>query len=152
MDRLETFFIRTVTTAQQQDQPTSGAVSTTKIGDFLTQHEAVESILDKLVTAPISKGAGEETPITEKVAAAAENAEPKANEQLLSKLTRSVEPSEFRAAAGEEKIQTELVEPQKIRQQQVKEDILDQLTGGSSASGRDKSKTEKPQAGDSGDA
>jgi ABC-2 type transport system ATP-binding protein len=152
MDRLETFFIRTVTTAQQQDQPTSGAVSTTKIGDFLTQHEAVESILDKLVTAPISKGAGEETPITEKVAAAAENAEPKANEQLLSKLTRSIEPSEFRAAAGEEKIQTELVEPQKIRQQQVKEDILDQLTGGSSASGRDKSKTEKPQAGDSGDA
>jgi hypothetical protein len=67
-------------------------------------------------------------------------------------LTSSVEPSEFKAAAEEEKVQTEPVEPQKIRQQQVKEDILEKLTGGSGVSGRDKSKTEKPQAGDSGDA
>ncbi|MHC4170051.1 MAG: ABC transporter ATP-binding protein, partial [Planctomycetota bacterium] len=49
MDKLETFFIRTVTAAQQQAQPTSGAVSTTKIGDFLTEPPSVENILDKLV-------------------------------------------------------------------------------------------------------
>ena len=48
MDKLETFFIRIVAAAQQQSQPTSGAVSTTQIGNFLT---AGESILDKLVSA-----------------------------------------------------------------------------------------------------
>jgi ABC-2 type transport system ATP-binding protein len=152
MDRLETFFIRTVTAAQQQAQPTSGAVSTTKIGDFLTQHEAVESILDKLVSAPVSKGAGEEAPTTEKVVAAAGNAEPKADEQLLSKLTSSVEPSISKAAAGEEKIQTEPVAPLPQQQELIREDVLNKLTGGSGASGRNKGKTEKPQAGDSGDA
>jgi ABC-2 type transport system ATP-binding protein len=152
MDKLETFFIRTVTAAQQQAQPTSGAVSTTKIGDFLAQSVVSESILDKLVSTPISKGADEKIAATEKVAAAAESTEPKPDEQLLSRLTSSAEPSESAAAAKEEKVQTEPVEPRTIRQQQVKEDILAKLTGGSGVSGRDKSNTEKPQAGDSGDA
>jgi ABC-2 type transport system ATP-binding protein len=151
MDKLETFFIRTVTAAQQQAQPTSGAVSTTKIGDFLTQHEAVESILDKLVSAPISKQAARQTPATEKVAAV-ESAMPKADEQLLSKLTSSVEPSESKAVTREEKIKTEPVESKTHRQEQVRDDILDKLTGGSGALSREKDKTEKPQAGDSGDA
>jgi ABC-2 type transport system ATP-binding protein len=151
MDKLETFFIRTVTAAQQQAQPTSGAVSTTKIGDFLAQPEVSESILDKLVSTPVSKGAAKEVAATEKVAAA-KSAEPEPDEQLLSKLTSSVEPSEAGAAAKTEEVQTEPVEPVTIRQQQVKEDILDKLTSGSGASGRDKSNTEKPQAGDSGDA
>ena len=35
MDKLESFFIRTVCDAQQQEKPTSGAVSTTQISDFL---------------------------------------------------------------------------------------------------------------------
>ena len=35
MERLETFFVRTVSEAQQQAQPTSGAHSTTDIGGFL---------------------------------------------------------------------------------------------------------------------
>ncbi len=150
MDKLETFFIRTVTAAQQQAQPTSGAVSTTKIGDFLTQHEAVESILDKLVSAPVSKQASGEIPATEKVAA--ESAKPKADEQLLSRLTSLVEPSESNAVAREEKIITEPVESPTERQEQVRENILDKLTAGSGALSRDKGKTGKPQAGDSGDA
>jgi len=115
MDKLETFFIRTVTAAQQQDQPTSGAVSTTKIGDFLTQPEAVESILDKLVSAPVSKQASDDV-------------------------------------TKEEKIETEPVESQTQREEQVRENILDKLTEGSGALSRDKDKTGKPQAGDSGDA
>ena len=151
MDKLETFFIRTVTAAQQQAQPTSGAVSTTKIGDFLTQHEAVESILDKLVSAPVSKQASGEIPATEKVAAA-ESARPKADEQLLSKLTSLVEPSESNAVTSEEKIITEPVESPTERQEKVRDDILDKLTAGSGALSRDKDKTDKPQAGDSGDA
>jgi len=150
MDKLETFFIRTVTTAQQQAQTTSGAVSTTKIGDFLTQHEAVESILDKLVSAPISRQAAGESTATEKVAAA-ESAKPQADEQLLSKLTRSPERFESQAVTRE-KIQTEPVEATTAGQEQVREDILDKLTGGS-ITGRDKKeKTENPQAGESGDA
>ncbi len=149
MDKLETFFIRTVTAAQQQAQTTSGAVSTTKIGDFLTQHEEVESILDKLVSAPISKQASGELPTTEKVAAV-ESARPKADEQLLSKLTSSSEPSESKAVRRE--IKTEPVESQPRRQEQVGENILDKLTGGSGTKKQDKDKTEKPQAGDSGDA
>jgi len=151
MDKLETFFIRTVTAAQQQAQPTSGAVSTTKIGNFLTQHEAVESILDKLVSAPISKQAAGEIPATEKVAAA-ESSSHKADEKLLSKLTSSSEPFESKAVRREEKIKTEPVESQTRRQEQVKENILDKLTGGSGTKSQDKDKTEKPQAGDSGDA
>jgi ABC-2 type transport system ATP-binding protein len=150
MDKLETFFIRAVTIAQQQAQPTSGAVSTTKIGDFLTQHEAVESILDKLVSAPISKQTSGEIPATEKVAA--ESTSPKANEKLLSKLTSSSELSESKADARKEKITTEPVESQPRRQEQVRDDVLDKLTGGSGSLSRDKSNTEKPQAGDSGDA
>jgi len=151
MDKLETFFIRTVTAAQQQDQPTSGAVSTTKIGDFLTQPEAVESILDKLVSAPVSKQASDEVSATEKVAAA-ESARPKADEKLLSKLTSSVKPSESKVVTKEEKIETEPVESQTQREEQVRENILDKLTEGSGALSRDKDKTGKPQAGDSGDA
>jgi ABC-2 type transport system ATP-binding protein len=150
LDKLETFFIRTVTTAQQQAQPTSGAVSTTKIGDFLTQHEAVESILDKLVSAPVSKESEAGSPATEKVTT--ESVKPKADEQLLSKLTSSVEPAESVTDDGEEKIQTEPVEPLPQQPEQVREDILNKLTGGSGALSRDKDKTEKPQAGDSGDA
>ena len=148
MDKLETFFIRTVTAAQQQAQPTSGAVSTTKIGDFLTQQKAVESILDKLVSAPIAKQAPEETPTLEKVAAV-ESPGPKTDEQLLSRLTHSPEPSEPKTVTKEEKIKTEPVESKTRRQEQVRENILDRLTGGS---GTKKDKTEKPQAGDSGDA
>jgi ABC-2 type transport system ATP-binding protein len=150
MDKLETFFIRTVMTAQQQAQPTSGAVSTTKIGDFLTQHEVVESILDKLVSAPISKESEAKSPITEKVAT--ESVKTKANEQLLSKLTSSVERSESKIVNGEEKIKTEPVKSQAQQQEHVKEDILSKLTGDSGTLSQDKDKTDKPQAGDSGDA
>ncbi len=37
MERLETYFVRIVAEAQAQAQPTSGAVSTTHIGEFLTR-------------------------------------------------------------------------------------------------------------------
>ncbi len=56
MERLETFFIRTVVEAQKQAIPTSGAVSTTQIGEFLAAEARQQTILDKLVTAsPASK-------------------------------------------------------------------------------------------------
>lgn len=148
MDKLETFFIKTVTTAQQQAQPTSGAVSTTKIGDFLTQQaSATESILDKLVSTPVSQSAPTEPPTTEKVAQI-EKAEP--DEQLLTKLTSSTEQSQPNVV-GKEKIQTEPVEHRTVQQEQVKKSILDQLTGSSTSQNKDEEQTDKPQAGDSGD-
>ncbi len=52
MDKLETFFIKIVEAAQKQLKPTSGAISTTKIGEFLTGSTPIENILDKLVSAP----------------------------------------------------------------------------------------------------
>ena len=151
LDKLETFFIRTVTAAQQQAQPTSGAVSTTKIGDFLTQREAVESILDKLVSAPISKGADHESPAVAKVTAA-EGAGPKADENLLRKLTSTFEPSESEAVVKEEGIKSEQVESPTRRREQVREDVLNKLAGSQGALDRDREKTEKPQTGDHGDA
>ncbi len=55
MERLETFFINTVVQAQQQATPTSGAVSTTQIGDFLAARSVKETVLDKLVGAPVAE-------------------------------------------------------------------------------------------------
>ncbi|MGD8501216.1 MAG: ABC transporter ATP-binding protein, partial [Phycisphaerales bacterium] len=140
MDKLETFFIKTVATAQQQAQPTSGAVSTTKIGDFLVQQEPVEHILDKLVSAPISQQASPESPTTEKVVTP-ESPEPKADEQLLTKLTSSPEPLE--PAVKDEEVETEPVEPHALQQEQVRESILDELTGRSGSQGEHKEKTDK---------
>ena len=49
MEKLETFFIRIVSEAQAQAQPTSGAVSTTQIGDFLAVGQDRGDVLDSLV-------------------------------------------------------------------------------------------------------
>ena len=49
LEKLETFFIRIVSEAQAQAQPTSGAVSTTRIGDFLVKGQDRGDVLDGLV-------------------------------------------------------------------------------------------------------
>jgi ABC-2 type transport system ATP-binding protein len=151
MDRLESFFIRTVTAAQQQAQPTSGAVSTTKIGDFLTQTEPMDSVLDKLVSAPISQQDSDQAPPTEKVAPAA-GLESRPDDGVLSKLTRSAEPSIPERRAGEQKVQTEPAEPDTVEHKHVKQNILDELAGRESTQDRSTEKSDKTQAGDSGDA
>ena len=153
MDKLESFFIRTVTAAQQQAQTTSGAVSTTKIGDFLTQKEPTESILDKLVTAQVSEQTTRERPSTEKVAAAAETTGPEPNEELLSRLTHSTEPLQPVPKTEEkEEPQTQPVDSHTDEQEHVREDILDKLTGRSRPTDADRPDENKSQAGESGDA
>jgi len=130
MDKLENFFIKTVAAAQQQAQPTSGAVSTTKIGGFLAQEVPVENILDKLVSAPVSQETLQETPTTKKVLAS-ESSKPEPDEQVLTELTGSTDTSQSESAAEDETVQTEPVESQQARQEtqeQVKKDILDRLT------------------------
>jgi len=151
MDKLETFFIKTVVAAQQQAQTTSGAVSTTKIGDFLTKQTITEDILDKLVSAPVSKDSPAEPPATEKVIPV-KSSDPEPAEQLLSKLTSSTEQTEPDASVRNEQITTQPVESQAPQTEQVNESILDQLTGKQSTQGQDKEPTDKSQAGDIGDA
>ena len=137
LDKLETFFIKTIAAAQQQAQPTSGAVSTTKIGAFL-EETPVEKILDKLVSAPTAEQSLQETLITEQVVYK-KSVTPEHNEQLLTELTGSAEtsgsqPDVKEKKAGEEKLDSQQA-PQK---EQVKKDILDRLTDPSNPQEEDK--------------
>jgi ABC-2 type transport system ATP-binding protein len=151
MDKLETFFIKTVAAAQQQDQTTSGAVSTTKIGDFLKQKTVTEDILDKLVSAPVEQESTTEPLTTEKVVPV-ESSEPEHAEQLLSQLTSSTEQSEVQTSITDEQITTQPVESQAPQADQVNKSILDQLTGRQTEQGQDKDSTDNSQAGDVVDA
>jgi ABC-2 type transport system ATP-binding protein len=151
MDKLESFFIRTVAAAQQQAQPTSGAVSTTKIGDFLTQQEPTESILDKLVSAPVSEETPSEPPATQKVAAAA-GSEPEPDKELLSRLTQTTESLQPTSDARDT-VETQPVDsPNPIEEDQIKEDILDKLVGRDRSANGGTQQTDQSQAGESGDA
>ncbi|MBN2313267.1 MAG: ATP-binding cassette domain-containing protein [Sedimentisphaerales bacterium] len=151
MDKLESFFIRTVTTAQQQAQPTSGAVSTTKIGDFLTQQQPTESILDKLVSASVSEGTPQEPPTTQKVVAAADSgSEP--DKELLSRLTRTIEPPQPTPKARDTVEAQPVHAPSPVEEDQVKEDILDKLVGRKRSEEGRTQPTDTSQAGDTGDA
>jgi len=152
MDKLEMFFIKTVAEAQQQAQPTSGAVSTTQIGGFLIQ-ETPKDVLDKLVSAPASQGSPSEPPATEPVVPAS-TLEPEPDEQLLTELAGPAEPAQPEPVAQTEKVETQPVERKAPEQEQVKKGILDQLTDRSTHRDQDEEPAEgdKPQIGDPSDA
>ena len=125
MERLETFFIHTVAEAQQQAKPTSGAVSTTQIGDFLTAGAQKGSVLDKLVGAPDAEPATA-APQTENVA---ETEVPKrgADKNLLRELTKSA-PASTEQTARTEAPRTEPVETKgQVDSLQVQKKVLDDL-------------------------
>jgi ABC-2 type transport system ATP-binding protein len=149
MDRLETFFIKTVIAAQEQALPTSGAVSTTRLGEFLTGQLTKESILDKLVSAPISQQTTSDPTKTQQVIPA-ETIETKPDEQLLSKLTSPVEPSSIDTTIANKKITTEPVE-HKPAEQENKKNILDQLAAPTSAQEKSGEQTGKSQTGEKND-
>jgi ABC-2 type transport system ATP-binding protein len=87
MERLEKFFIDTVVEAQRQSRPTSGAVSTTQIGEFL-QGGRAEDVLDKLVSASVAQAGPESSAQTEPTTAA-QTETPKVDEDLLAGLMKS---------------------------------------------------------------
>jgi ABC-2 type transport system ATP-binding protein len=89
MERLETFFIHTVEQAQQQARPTSGAVSTTQIGDFLAAGKSGREVLDELVgqSEPQEAAAPRTAAPTEK-AAEIETPKKGGGEDLLRQLTK----------------------------------------------------------------
>jgi ABC-2 type transport system ATP-binding protein len=153
MDKLETFFIKTVAAAQEQAQPTSGAVSTTQIGDFLAAASSKDNILDKLVSATVSKETPMEAPKTRQVVPT-EIPEREPDKDLLSKLTKTAEPAQPKPVIQNEKVKTEPVEPKTFEKEHVKKNILDRLTGRFTE--RDKHgeqvEEDKSQTGDAGDA
>jgi len=148
MDKLETFFIKTVAAAQQLAPTTSGAVSTTQIGGFLAPETSPEKILDKLVSSPVSQEPSPKPPTTEQVTPV-ETSQPKPDEQLLSRLTKQAEPAKSKPVVRKKKVKTEPVEPGAPQQEQIS--ILDQLTDSSTPGDSDKKQTDNRQ-GDSSDA
>lgn len=149
MHKLETFFIETVVAAQRQDRRTSGAVSTTKIGDFLAAETISENVLDRLVSAPVSPETPTQPPPTEK-AVSTESAGPKPDERVLSKLTEPAAPT---GPVADRKIRTQPVETDApAAKDHVRSDILDELAGRSKPKTKDPNRTDENQAGGSGDA
>jgi ABC-2 type transport system ATP-binding protein len=126
MERLETFFIHTVAEAQQQARPTSGAVSTTEIGDFLAAKKPGKAVLDNLVGEPEPQEAPRTTAPTEK-AAEIEKPRKQGGEDLLRQLTKPT------AAAPEFTTQTEPAETKGQGEcEETRKRILDGLLGRSS--------------------
>jgi len=137
MDKLESFFIRTVMTAQKDAQPTSGAVSTRRISGFLTEKTPVESILDQLVFEPTS----EEQPSAEKPATVAQKgdeeseAKSQPDKGLLRDLITPTESALKPVTPGE----TGAAEPAETagdKDEQDRKNILDELTAKNEANGQ----------------
>jgi len=146
MNKLESFFIETVAEAERREERTSGAVGTTKLGDFLTAERVSEDVLDKLVSASVSaEGEGQAVKTTEP--AAQEPAEPEADEGLLKELTDSAEPEPVSTSTEPTRPPVETRRP--VAEEGVREDILEQLAGGEETQAEQK---DKPESGDSGDA
>lgn len=128
MERLETFFINTVVKAQQHATPTSGAVSTTQIGDFLTAKSDKKSILDKLVAAPVSDRPQAETVRTVKPEPR-ETVVPQPNKDLLSKLTQPAAGGKTDPASRTRTDRVETVPETPVKQEKTKKSIIEELTG-----------------------
>jgi ABC-2 type transport system ATP-binding protein len=123
MERLETFFIKTVIEAQQQARPTSGAVSTTQIGEFLTAGGRKENILDKLVSTSVSEKTPAE-PVKTEVVQPRETVTPEPNKDLLSKLTQAAASPQTERVSPAQPVET----PTEARREEVKKSVLDELT------------------------
>jgi ABC-2 type transport system ATP-binding protein len=151
MDKLETFFIRTVASAREQAQPTSGVVSDgTYISDFLTAEPTEKArraeILDKLVSASLSPQTPPEPPTTEQPTPV-ETYEPKPDEQLLEELTRKSEPPKPKPV-----VKPQPVESEAAQHQQNKDSILDQLTDRATPQNQQTDKPDKSHTGGTSDA
>jgi len=157
MEKLETFFIKTVAQARQQGRPTSGVVSgdTTQISDFLASESIEQSrragILDKLVSASVPRQRAAEPVKTEQVMGA-ESPEEEPDEQFLSTLSeQTTTPTQAETAVQDEKVKTKPAGPKPIEQTEIKKSILDRLTGRSKPKDKDEEETDNRQ-GDSSDA
>ncbi len=146
MEKLETFFINTVVEAQQQAKPTSGAVSTTQIGDFLMAEKSQAGILDKLVSAPVSQDQPAAPPGTEPIKPV-ETHVSQPDRDLLSKLTRPAATPQTEHVAPAKPSAAEVTESRDDRQ--VNRSVLDALTGKTAPPTTEKPH-ERPKDGEAG--
>lgn len=172
MDKLETYFIKTVAAAEKESRPTSGAVGAAGISDFLTARGAAENVLDKLVSAPVSQEPSTPEPATTEKVVSAEASKAEPDEQVLQELTEPKASGGPSPVAGDEEAETPLlrfakqnggVEQKAPEEEQVKKDILESLTGPMEERAGDKDREhndrsgpaaegEADQAGERGDA
>ena len=147
MDKLEEFFIRTVASAERQNLPTSGAVSTTEKGGFLAETGATSNILDKLVAAGAS-GTADPKPLLETEKTSPAPPKPQQRDGILEALTgTSVEPARTDIVRKPETGQSR--EPAAGR---VEKSILDKLTGRDATGDSSKPATKETPEGESEDA
>jgi len=135
LDKLERFFVKTVLDAEKQQQPTSGALGTGHIENFLKTEAPAESVLDKLVShsgkkaeqVPFTKQPREKTKDTAghpKAPAKQEQSPSETDEQLLEHLTKKSKPAPTKPVEHDDQEQTRPPE-----QKQHDKDVLDDLTG-----------------------
>ncbi len=151
MERLETFFVRTVAQAQQESRPTSGAVSTTQIGDFLSSDGGKEpDVLAGLVQGDAKQPVKPVETSTEKVASQTPK-RPAQDTTVLDQLTQPSGPTDV-------DVPTQAVTPKEATPPKaVQDDILQQLVDPSKqVDGVTKptrpNTTDPSQKGDQGDA
>ena len=157
MDRLETFFIKTVAAAQQEERTTSGAVSTTQIGDFLTgskqQGPSSADILKELVCAPVLEQGPETRAVDEPRPAAQQTSEGRPDQELLSKLTSRSEVVQTQPVHKDDKIDSARDAEQKKTDEKAKDSVLDRLTGKpASEEGSEQNRNGADSTGDCTDA
>jgi ABC-2 type transport system ATP-binding protein len=149
MDKLESYFIRTVMAAQQNAQPTSGAVSTTRISGFLSEETTVESILDKLVSAPTDDEQLSAKPSQAARPQGSEESESrsKVDEGVLRELTGPAKSALSETVTSESTGDTKPVKTVRDEDEQARKHVLDELTRAGEADG-----TTENSDGDSDDA
>jgi len=151
MERLETFFVRTVAAARRQAQPTSGAVSTTEIGGFLAAQDSSD-LLDGLVRGGTEGGQGEDAPEGPQVEPAP--ATP-GDGNVLDKLTHASETVSTRPDADlpETSETSESAEQGSAARELPQRDVLDRLVDRNpSSEGITKVTDPNPKKGEAGDA
>jgi len=148
MDKLEDFFIRTVTEAQEQKLPTSGAVSTGEIGGFLAEGEQTSNILDRLVSAPVARESESQPGSAETAEPEPAVAEADQDTDLLEQLTKSSTIPDRRDITTA----TEPVETVVDDQEDVNRDVLEKLTGGTERQDTSIDKSGPDQPGEDKDA
>lgn len=160
MDKLESFFVKTVLDAEQQQQPTSGAIGTGEIGDFLKQEAPSKNILDKLVSSSekeTDEGSFTQEPREEKeekkdtaeysqIQAEEEQPLSRPNDKFLEQLTEKNKSAPTKPVENQQKEQE-----QPTDQKHIDKDILDGLTGRKDSS-KENNKPSDKNEGDKEDA
>jgi ABC-2 type transport system ATP-binding protein len=142
LDKLETFFIRTVSAAQQQLQTISGAVSTTKLGDFLVGRPVADykaDVIGQLVSEKVAKKPAQGASSAESAAVRQPVKEP-IDEHLLGDLVKPHRPVKPVPVVKENK-----ADEQAKNVEQINKSILDELTGSSDAPDNKERKADRQQ-------